>query len=199
MEAPSATRPTQILVIRHAEKPALLGGPRGVDVNGDPHPHSLVVRGWQRAGALVPFFCGPRADAFAPLTHVYSPPAHGADGDHGRPFETIVAVAERLGVTPDTRFTLDEEAALVGAVLAGGGVALIAWEHKRIPRIANAILGDATPAPQSWPDDRFDVVWIFNLDAGSRTYRSSVRAPSVSSVVTCGGVSLSKPYGCVCV
>ncbi len=69
----------------------------------------------------------------------------------------------------DTRFTLEQEALLVADVLTRGGVVLISWEHKRIHTIANAILGDATTAPQTWPDDRFDVVWIFDRDA-SGTY-----------------------------
>ena len=90
------------------------------------------------------------------------PTSHGADGDHGRPYETIVAVAGLLNVEPQTRYTLDEETALVRSVLTSEGVALIAWEHKRIPLIANAILGDTMTAPQSWPDNRFDVVWIFD-------------------------------------
>ena len=154
--------PQQILLIRHAEKPALVGKPHGVDADGEPHVQSLIVRGWQRAGALAPFFCDPRLPQLQRPTAVYSPPSHGADGDHGRPYETIVAVAGLLNVEPQTRYTLDEETALVRSVLTSEGVALIAWEHKRIPLIANAILGDTRTAPQSWPDDRFDVVWIFD-------------------------------------
>lgn len=157
--------PEQILIIRHAEKPALFGKPHGVDIDGEPHPHSLIVRGWQRAGALVPFFCDPRTPKIKRPTRVYSPPSHGTDGDHGRPYETIVAVAAGLNVEPQTRFTLDEEEALAKHVLATSGVVLIGWEHKRIPHIVNAILGDTTTAPQSWPDDRFDVVWTLDRAA----------------------------------
>src|ERR1700694_3342608 len=156
--------PEQILLIRHAEKPALVGKPHGIDVNGDPHPHSLIVRGWQRAGALVPFFCDPRSPQIKRPTRVYSPPSHGTEGDHGRPFETIVAVAEALNLEPQTRFTLDEEDALAKHVLATDGVILIAWEHKRIPAIANALLGNTTTVPQTWPDDCFDIVWILDRD-----------------------------------
>ena len=170
------SKPSQILIVRHGEKPALIGAPHGVDINGDPHPHSLIVRGWQRAGALVAFFTQPRDAAVKIPTSVFSPPSHGTDGDHGRPFETIVAVAERIGVEPNTNFTLDEESQLAAAVLATGGVVLIGWEHKRIPAIANALLGDRTTVPQAWPDDRFDVVWILDLDAEWGTYRFSQAA-----------------------
>ncbi len=169
------TGPQQISIIRHGEKPPASGPPHGIDRNGDPHPHSLVVRGWQRAGALVPFFCDPRDAASLVPTHVYAPPSHGSEGDHGRPFETILAVAERLGVSVETRFTLDEESALAADICATDGCALVAWEHKRIPLIANAILGDATTAPQMWPDDRFDVVWVFDRIADSGRYKFSQR------------------------
>ncbi|MBL6617311.1 MAG: hypothetical protein ISP45_25085, partial [Reyranella sp.] len=43
-----------ILVIRHAEKPD--GVALGVDENGVIDEQSLIVRGWQRAGALVGLF-----------------------------------------------------------------------------------------------------------------------------------------------
>lgn len=173
----AANRPvaTQILVIRHAEKPALFGVPSGVDVNGEPHPHSLIVRGWQRAGALVPFFCDLGDAAIHVPTRVFSPPSHGADGDHGRPYETVIALADRIGVRVETRFSLDEEDALVAAATGTAGVALIAWEHKRIPRIASGLLRDTKAAPKTWPDDRFDVVWVFDYDANTATYRFSQR------------------------
>lgn len=168
-----AQRPEQILIVRHAEKPPLVGKPYGIDIDGDPHPHSLIVRGWQRAGALVSFFCDPRSPLVKRPTSVYSPPSHGTDGDHGRPYETIVAVASGLNVEPQTRFTLDEEDALAKHVLGAGGVVLIGWEHKRIPRIVNALLGETTTAPQAWPDDRFDMVWMLDLHGASGTYRFS--------------------------
>jgi hypothetical protein len=47
---------------------------------------------------------------------------------------------------------------------------LIAWQHEASPAIANQILGNDTTAPQKWPGSRFDLVWVFDLDAGSGTY-----------------------------
>lgn len=167
--------PDKIFIIRHAEKPPASGPPLGINSDGEPHPHSLVVRGWQRAGALVPFFCDSRDAAIATPTSIFAPPSHGTEGDHGRPYETVVAIAERVGITIDTRFTLDGEEALAEAVLALDGVVLIVWEHKRIVAIANALLGDDRIAPQSWPDDRFDVVWIFDRDVPPARFRFSQR------------------------
>jgi hypothetical protein len=46
--------PSKIMLIRHAEKPH--GSDQGVTDKGEPDPESLIVRGWQRAGALVALF-----------------------------------------------------------------------------------------------------------------------------------------------
>lgn len=157
------------MLIRHGEKPPKDGPPpAGVHEDGVQHEHSLIVRGWQRAGALVPFFATPWDPAIESPTCLYSPPRRGDDGDHGRPYETLMPLAARLNVPADVSFALDEEKELVAQVRERPGVALIAWEHKRIPLIANALLGDATTAPQAWPDDRFDLVWIFDLQSDGR-------------------------------
>ncbi|HEY6235004.1 MAG TPA: hypothetical protein VIW69_07905 [Candidatus Elarobacter sp.] len=169
MNAPEGAPPHKIFVIRHGEKPPALGPPAGIKEDGRQDDHSLIVRGWQRAGALVGYFCHPRDAAIACPTKVYSPPKHGKAGDHGRPYQTLCPVADKLSAEIDIRFTLDEEKELVADVLARSGVVLIAWEHKRIHLIANAILGDETTAPQAWPDHRFDVTWIFDRSA-SGTY-----------------------------
>ena len=52
------TRPTapKIMIIRHAEKPPPTFG---VNADGVQDKESLTVRGWQRAGALAPFFAPP--------------------------------------------------------------------------------------------------------------------------------------------
>ncbi len=156
-------QPRQILLIRHGEKPPPFGPPpAGIKEDGREDHHSLIVRGWQRAGALANFFGAPRDAAIQYPTCLYSPPHAGKDGDHGRPYQTLTAVAAKLGLGIVTTHALDEEQQLVADVMTCGGVVLVAWEHKRIPIIANAILGDATTAPQTWPDDRFDVVWIFD-------------------------------------
>src|ERR1035438_9555441 len=57
MPTPAAP-PTKIMIIRHAEKPPKKGGvPLDVQENGEPgNGKSLIVSGWQRAGALNAFF-----------------------------------------------------------------------------------------------------------------------------------------------
>jgi hypothetical protein len=52
---------------------------------------------------------------------------------------------------------------MAAAAIACYGLVLIAWQHEDIPAIANAILGKAGVVPPKWPGDRFDVVWVFDL------------------------------------
>jgi len=47
---------TKIMLIRHAEKPPNNPPPHGVDAKGDHDSESLIVQGWQRAGALTVYF-----------------------------------------------------------------------------------------------------------------------------------------------
>jgi len=44
---------TKIMIIRHAEKPSEDGLTNGVNMSGTKDPEDLIVRGWQRAGALL--------------------------------------------------------------------------------------------------------------------------------------------------
>ena len=64
---------SQIMLIRHAEKPPDAPPPHGVSAHGDHDGGSLTVRGWQRAGALVLLFTPGVAKA---LGHGLSVPNH---------------------------------------------------------------------------------------------------------------------------
>ena len=55
---------SKIMLIRHAERPSDDGKVRGVTAAGDQDSEELVVRGWQRSGALVRLFA-PRNGVFA--------------------------------------------------------------------------------------------------------------------------------------
>ena len=153
-----------IFVIRHAEKPA--GSAIGVNESGGTDPDSLIVRGWQRAGALACFFGVP--GGLARPDRIYasaSGKVHTAAGTTGsksrRPVETVSVLAGKLGLPVFETFAKDQEPALVGAVKALTGVTLVCWRRDGIPAIAGAILGVPVGYPASWPLDRFDVVWRF--------------------------------------
>jgi hypothetical protein len=167
---------TKIMLIRHAEKPDDKDG--GVDQKGNADKHDLIVRGWQRAGALVQFFANPR-DSNGPIERpatifATEPSSQTASK---RPLHTVTPLKQWLDISIDSTITEGSEQDLVTKAIASNGVVLIAWHHEKIPAIANLILQNQS-APQKWPGDRFDVVWIFSRAAASAPWTFS-QAPQL--------------------
>jgi len=155
--------PRSISLIRHAEKQIGNDLPQGVTINGTPDEQSLTPRGWQRAGAIVSLFVpGPEVPAAGRLptpTHLFASEV-GPHSQSRRPIETLLPLAQRLGLPIGEPYRQDELDGIVEAVLACDGEVLVAWEHKRIPLIVNRLVSDTSAVPQVWPDDRFDLVWV---------------------------------------
>ena len=63
-----------------------------------------------------------------------------------------------------------QEKELVQEAIAAQGTVLIAWKHNTMQVIANAILGNKTTAPQYWPLDRFDLLWVFDRQGDTWTF-----------------------------
>jgi broad specificity phosphatase PhoE len=151
------------MLLRHAEKPLGEDPPHGVTIDGTQDPESLTPRGWQRAGALVGLFVPDPSDTRSPRlptpTHLFASQV-GPQSSSERPRETLLPLAERLGLAVDRRFRKQELAALAQAVEGIDGIVLIAWEHHLIPSLATMLAGDVSKVPQVWPDDRYDVVWV---------------------------------------
>jgi hypothetical protein len=166
--------PPLIMLIRHAEKPDPDQGIDGVEPSGKHSDHSLIVRGWQRAGALVALFAsvGPRPGS--PLrTPAYIYAAGTGDKDRlNRSMETVQPLADALKIASQTRFAVGDEDDAAKDILRRDGPVLVAWEHHNLPRIVEAILGDKKPpAASKWPGDRFDVIWLLTPDGqGSYTF-----------------------------
>ena len=179
--------PEVIYIIRHGEKPAdpepshhgkSLDAPFGVDLEGKQSPHSLVPRGWQRAGGLVALFDpaigGAKSGLQTPT--VLLSPVHGGPGKNAghRTYQTIEGLGSRLGIAIDSAFAVGQESQLAASVLTEqAGVVLICWEHHHIPAIGAALpLAKGTVIPSAWPKHRFDVVWAFTLvpDAAAAEY-----------------------------
>jgi len=191
MTSPAATPPPEIIyIIRHGEKPAdpppaaagqagaasaaaASSPPFGVDFQGSQDPHSLLPRGWQRSGALAVLFdpalgpsqAGLRTPA-ALLSPSYGSPAKTA---RHRTYQTIQGLSGRLGLAIVSDFAEGSESQLAASVVSSNsGVVLICWEHDHIPAIAAALpTVPGTVIPQTWPGDRFDVIWTFTLVPGS--------------------------------
>jgi hypothetical protein len=167
---------TDIMLIRHAEKPDDKDG--GVDQKGNPDKHNLIVHGWQRAGGLVQFFANsrdPNGPIKRPATIFATEPTTGSDSK--RPLHTVTPLANFLGIDIDSDIAEGSEQDLVNNASASDGVVLIAWHHGKIPAIANLILQNQS-APQKWPSDRFDVVWIFSRAAANAPWTFS-QAPQL--------------------
>ncbi len=163
-----------ITILRHAEKQIGDGPPLSVP-DGTRVPESLSVVGWQRAGALVGLFSDrcQQTGVFrlATPSHLFASRIGESTSLSRRPRETLEPLSECLGVDIDGRFLKDQVDELVAAVRACSGAVLIAWEHRMIPRIAATLLGGTAKAPAVWPDDRFDVLWVFEPDVTRSRFR----------------------------
>ena len=120
--------------------------------------------GQQRAGIATP------TELISPD---YGDPTHT---EVHRTYETIEPLSELLKIAIATPYPEGQEGALgQSAAAAMQGVTLICWEHTAIPTIANSItpVVAGTQIPQSWPGDRFDVIWSFVFDADASAYAFS--------------------------
>ncbi len=156
------------MIIRHGEKPA--GQDRGVTGQGTPDKKSLTVAGWIRAGALSALFApaeGPlRPGLFRPRT-VFASNRRGPGGGSEREQETVRPLVRRLGLPLDTDHGVGEESALVAAAEEADGPVLICWKHDYIGAIVDCLEGVDPVPPRSWPEERYDVVWVFAGTPGS--------------------------------
>jgi hypothetical protein len=176
-----APKTTKIMIIRHAEKPPESGEPFGVTAEGEKDAESLTIQGWQRSGGLACLFApsrGPLQDSRLGTPKFLFASASRSGGGSKRPTETIAPLASKLGLTPKTHKKTDLDQVAAEAMTCGG-TALISWQHEDIPSISNIIVGNDSTVPQKWPGHRFDVVWVFDLNASSSTYSFSQVAQSL--------------------
>lgn len=190
---------TKIMIIRHAEKPLADPPTSGVEIDGTQNQDSLIVQGWQRAGALVALFAparGPLQDhrlatpqfIYATKVSTSSKPEEGSapsDDEGNRPQETVTPLIDRLQRPPvdsegvmvlQINFTFEkgQEEELAASALSCDGVVLISWPHGQIPNLASHIPlspdnKHSTPTVK-WPSDRFDIVWVFDLETSTGGY-----------------------------
>ena len=158
----SSSGASVIMLIRHAEKPTGSGAPHGVDPKGNHDKESLIVQGWQRAGALVELFdpaVGKLRTGLTKPTALFAsnPGSHGSK----RPLETITPLAQRLNMTVSTPVKDGETKQIADILAATPGAPLAAWQHQDIPAIAGHLKHVHPKPPMKWPGDRFDIVWVF--------------------------------------
>jgi len=185
----TAPPPTKIMIIRHGEKPSKNPGKHGLfDVQEDGEPgngKSLLVTGWQRAGALNGFFAPyqstPSNTVIARPDYIY---AASPNSESQRPCETVTPLAAWMGYTQgsaqfNVTYTIGGgEPDMVESALVQSGVVLICWEHDNImPNIMGAInskvpISNYTAIPNPFPDV-FYLVWILDLEGGEYTWSST--------------------------
>jgi hypothetical protein len=168
---------TEILLLRHAEKPKGADGQHGFTPEGLEDGKSLSIRGWQRAGALAALLApnpllGPRLPR---LDQIYASAFRKGGGHSRRPEQTVLPLAQRLGLSVDLTWALHQERAFGAALAAEAGVALVCWQHQGLPDLARAI---AAPQPLpgltegwSWPEERYDVIWSLRRDGPEEAWR----------------------------
>lgn len=164
----------KIMLIRHAEKPAKDGTPYGVTEKGKRSNESLEVSGWQRAGALTTLFAPTdghvsNASLATPQFFYASKPLRRKGSR--RPMETIMPLAQKLKLKINTSFPRFDYKSMIEDVVSRSGVVLICWQREYIPEIAEEILGKKNVVPSEWPEDCFDMIWVFDLDRRSSRYR----------------------------
>jgi broad specificity phosphatase PhoE len=159
-DAPSGG-PNLIMIIRHGEKPD--GADPGVDAKGEKDDSSLTEIGWDRANRLVDLFDPARGNPRPGLARPEAIYAAGAndDGEGKRTRETVLPLADHLGIPVNTSFGKGNEEALVEHIISQPVPTLISWQHGEIPAIARAFPSVTPTPPAEWPDDRFDVIWTF--------------------------------------
>lgn len=166
-----------LLIIRHAEKPDGDATGPGLTQKGKVDSKSLVIFGWERAGAWTALFgAGLGGSTYPAPQAVYAAdPDSTKDGSEPsrRPYETVLDLAARVGLDrPNTSFAKGQEAALVDALLPLAGTVLVAWEHKAIisdilPRLP---VSNADQLPTHWSGKRFDVVLRLDRAAGATEF-----------------------------
>jgi hypothetical protein len=79
------------------------------------------------------------------------------------PFQTIAPLAAHLKLAAgiDDSLRKDELKELIVKVTGVDGAALIAWEHKNTTPLAKLLVPE-TVTVTDWPEDRFDMVWVFD-------------------------------------
>jgi len=145
----ATTRPSVILIIRHAEKP---------ESDDDPN---LTSKGYERAKALAEVipkhFCTPDF-IWATARSKHS----------NRPFETVTPLAKALHLTILNQYADADFAKLAHDLLTdptyGGKTILVCWHHGEIPKLAAAL--GAKDAPSAWNPKVFDRVWVLRFVNG---------------------------------
>lgn len=147
--------PKEILIIRHAEKPA--------DVINE----NLSTKGYERAAALAYYLPA----TFGTIDYVFA--AGVGQKSHSKcPRETVTPLAERLGKKLHDSYLKYEYKEMITHIFNDDKYTdskiVVAWQHTDIEDISNAFGTQDVPTSK-WPGDCFDLVWKLTYN-GDKTY-----------------------------
>ncbi|KAF2670156.1 hypothetical protein BT63DRAFT_424110 [Microthyrium microscopicum] len=144
-----------IYLIRHGEKDAKLS--TGKD------PLGLSAQGLTRAQGIVQVF-----GTTSPynIQHIIAEKPNN-NGRRARPYETVLPLANILGLKVDHSIDRDDVKAVAKAAEAYNGVGnvLICWEHGTLAKIAKALGVKGYSKKSGWsghveyPTQRYDLIW----------------------------------------
>ena len=149
-------RPAQIILIRHADKPA------------DPEDPHLSEAGVKRAERLVSFITNDPAMTRFGLPVAVFATRTTKHGNGQRTQETVAPLAMALKLPVQIPFFGKDYAALASLILAdpayAGRTVLICWNHDEIPQLAAAL--GVTPVPPKPKGSTFDEVYVISYHDG---------------------------------
>ena len=157
------SRPGNIILLRHAEKPA---------DSEDPH---LSEAGVKRAQALVSFITrDPQMTRLGRPVAVFA--TQTTKDDNGqRTQETVAPLAAALRLSVQTPYHAKDYADLAKLILStaayAGKTVVICWNHETIPELAAAL--GVTPMPAKWRGSVFDSVYVISFKNERATLTAS--------------------------
>jgi hypothetical protein len=80
-------------------------------------------------------------------------------------------LAEKLGIPINLHYERSDVEGVIDEVLSRRGAVLMCWQREYIPQIAACILGSDERVRPIWPEDRFDMIWVFDLDRRAGKYK----------------------------
>jgi broad specificity phosphatase PhoE len=155
---------TNILLIRHAEKPA------------DQSDSGLNLAGQARAMAYIVYFQNFKINSkLIKLDYLF---ATAVSGHSNRPYLTIQPLAQTLTLPIDNHFmNTDEEVAALANYLQtdpkfNNANILICWHHEKLLQIADALGAPHHTLPDDWPDPVYGWLIQLSFDANGRLAES---------------------------
>jgi hypothetical protein len=156
---PGNSRPSIILIIRHAEKPA-----------PEEKSSDLSPVGYQRAELLPTLFLANGSHtARLPIPDVLFATAMSKHSN--REVETLLPLSKKLHLPINNEYADDDVGPISKEILSGryaGKIVLICWHHGRMPDLAHAL--GATNTPSKIGDSVFDQIWRIDWLGGKEEF-----------------------------